>query len=48
LPPRSKKQAAWFRAIASGDIKKKGLSKKEAGEYVKGHPIRDLPEKKKK
>ena len=48
MPPRSKKQAAWFRAVASGDIKKKGLSKKEAEEYVKGHSTKHLPEKKKK
>jgi len=48
LPPRSKKQAAWFRAVASGDIKKKGLSKKTAQEYVEGHPISSLPERKRK
>jgi len=48
LPPKSQKQARWFRAVASGDIKKKGLSKKEAEEYVKGHPTKRLPEKKKK
>ena len=48
MPPKSKKQAAWFRAVAAGDIKKKGLSRKAAQEYVEGHPTKKLPEKKKK
>ena len=48
MPPKSQKQARWFRAVASGDIKKKGLSKKTAQEYVEGHPVKYLPEKKRK
>ena len=48
MPPVSKKQARWLRAVAAGDIKADGLTKKEAKEYVKGHPTKHLPEKKKK
>ena len=48
LPPVSKKQARLMRAAAAGDIKLKGLSKKEAKEYVEGHKTKHLPEKKKK
>ena len=46
MPPKSQKQARFFRAVASGSIKKKGLSKKEAREYVEGHPTKHLPRKK--
>lgn len=46
MPPRSQKQARFMRAVASGDIKKKGLSKKEAKEYVEGHPTKGLPKRK--
>lgn len=35
-----------MRAVASGSIKKKGLSRTEAEEYVSGYPIKDLPERK--
>lgn len=48
MPPKSKKQARFMRAVASGKVKKKGLSKKEASEYVKGYPTKGLPEKKKR
>ncbi len=48
MPPKSKAQARFMRAVVSGDIKKKGLSKKEAAEYVKGHPTKRLPERKHK
>jgi hypothetical protein len=37
-----------MRAVAAGDIKKKGLSKAEAKEYVEGHPTKHLPERKRK
>lgn len=37
-----------MRAVASGKVKKKGLSKKEASEYVKGYPTKGLPSKVKK
>lgn len=32
-----------MRAVASGDIKKKGLSRKQAKEYVSGYPTGKLP-----
>ncbi len=48
MPAKSKAQARFMRAVASGSIKKKGLSRKEAEEYVKGHPTKGLPEHKKK
>lgn len=48
MPPRSKAQARFMRAVASGDAKAKGLSKSEAKEYVEGHSTKGLPERKKK
>ena len=45
-PPKSKAQSRFMRAVASGDIKKKGLSRKTAQEYVEGHPTKRLPRKK--
>jgi hypothetical protein len=48
MPAKSKAQARFMRAVASGDIKKKGLSKKEAEEYVSGHSTKHLPERKRK
>lgn len=47
-PPKSKAQARFLRAVASGDAKAKGLSKKEAREYVEGYETKDLPERAKK
>ncbi len=44
-PAKSKSQARFMRAVASGDIKAKGLSKKKAEEYVKGHDTKGLPER---
>jgi hypothetical protein len=35
-----------MRAVASGSIKRKGLSKAEAAEYVSGHSTKRLPEHK--
>lgn len=34
-----------MRAVASGDVKKKGLSRKQATEYVAGAPTKKLPER---
>ena len=48
MPPKSKKQAKFMRAVAGGYIKKKGLSKEEAEEFVKGHKTKKLPNKVKK
>jgi hypothetical protein len=45
MPPKSKAQARFMRAVASGDIKRKGLSKRQAAEYVEGHPTKNLPAK---
>ena len=36
-----------MRAVASGSVKAKGLSKRQAAEYVSGHSTKGLPEKKK-
>lgn len=46
-PPVSKKQARFMRAVASGDVhdKPQGLSRREAEEYVEGHPTNSLPER---
>jgi hypothetical protein len=48
MPPKSKQQARFMRAVASGKAKAPGLSKAEAKEYVSGHPTKGLPEKAKK
>ena len=45
MPPRSKAQARFMRAVAGGSIKAPGLSKEEADEYVSGYPTKSLPEK---
>lgn len=44
-PPTSKAQARFFRAAASGSVKKPGLSRVEAKESVAGHSTRGLPER---
>jgi hypothetical protein len=46
MPPKSKAQARFMRAVASGSIKKKGLSRSEASEDVKGHSLKGLPARK--
>jgi len=48
MPPKSKAQARFMRAVASGRVKKRGLSRAEAKEYVSGHSTKGLPEKKSK
>ena len=48
MPPKSKAQARFMRAVAGGKVKKKGLSKVEAKEYVSGYSTKGLPEKKSK
>ena len=48
MPVKSKAQARFMRAVAAGDIKKEGLSKEKALEYVEGQPLKKLPEKLKK
>lgn len=46
--PKSKRQARFMRAVASGKVRKKGLSRKEAKEFVSGHSTKGLPERKRK
>jgi hypothetical protein len=48
MPPKSKAQARFMGAVAGGKIKKKGLSRKEAREYLRGTKIKSLPKKIKK
>ena len=48
MPPKSKAQARFMRAVASGSVKKKGLSRAQAKEYVSGHSTKGLPDKKSK
>lgn len=48
MPPKSKAQARFMRGVASGDIKAKGLSRREASEFVSGYKLGSLPEKKRK
>lgn len=45
MPPKSKAQARFMRAVAGGTIKKPGLSQQEAEEYVSGYPTKELPER---
>lgn len=45
MPPKSKAQARFIHAVASGDAKVPGLSKSEAKEFVSGHSTKNLPEK---
>ena len=48
MPATSKTQYRFMQAVAHGTAKNKpkGLSKKEAGEYVAGQSPKGLPEKK--
>lgn len=43
--PVSKKQAAFFGAIAGGAVKKKGFSAEEAKDRLRGTDVSELPEK---
>jgi hypothetical protein len=45
MPAVSKKQARFMGAVAGGSIKKPGLSKAQAKEYIKGQNMSKLPEK---
>lgn len=44
-PAVSRKQFKLMKAVARGDAKALGLSKKEAAEYVKGQSPKGLPER---
>jgi hypothetical protein len=50
MPPKSKVQAGFMRAVAGGTAKNppKGLSQTEAKEMVSGHPTKRLPQRVKK
>lgn len=48
MPTKSKAQFRFMKAIESGSLKKKGLSRKEAKEYTEGQDYEDLPKKAKK
>ena len=45
MPAKSKKQYRLMKAVESGDVKVKGLSKEEAREYTKGQSPKSLPER---
>ena len=45
MPVKSKAQARFMRAVASGKVKKPGLTKAKALEFVSGQPTKKLPEK---
>ncbi len=49
MPAKSKKQAAFFGAVAGGKARKgKGLSKAKAKEMLRGTKVKKLPKKIKK
>jgi hypothetical protein len=48
MPPKSKRQAGFFGLIASGKVKKKGFSRKQAREALKGSKTKNLPKSSKK
>lgn len=48
MPPTSKAQARFMRAVESGSIKKPGLSPAKAKEFLGHTPTKKLPNKAKK
>jgi hypothetical protein len=48
MPAKSKAQYRFMQAVAHGGIKAKGLSRKEAEEFVQGVNYKSLPERSKK
>lgn len=48
MPAKSKAQAGFMGLIASGKIKKPGLSKSKAKEFLRGVSVKRLPKKVKK
>jgi len=48
MPASSKKQFRFMEAVAHGGIKKKGLSRSQAKEYVAGQSYKSLPAKARK
>jgi hypothetical protein len=47
-PPKSKAQARFFGAIAGGRLKKKGFSRKEARNRLRGVKVKRLPARKRR
>ena len=45
MPVTSKKQAGFMGMVASGKIKKKGLSRAKAKEFLRGVKVKKLPKK---
>lgn len=45
MPVKSKAQAGFMGAVAGGQLKKKGLSKSKAKEFLKGVSVKKLPNK---
>lgn len=45
MPAKSRAQARFMGAVAGGAIKKKGLSKAKAKEFLKGVKVSKLPKK---
>lgn len=48
MPVKSKAQARFMGAVAGGAIKKKGLGKEKAKEFLKGVKVKSLPARSKK
>lgn len=45
MPAKSKAQLRFMGAVAGGAVKKKGLSREEAREYIRGQSAKRLPER---
>lgn len=48
MPVKSEAQRRFMEGVAHGDIKKKGLSKEEAKEFLSHKPSKPLPQRVKK
>jgi hypothetical protein len=48
MPAKSKQQFKFMKAVESGSVKKKGLSKEKAKEFTEGQSPKKLPKKVKK
>ena len=48
MPAKSKAQFRFLQAIASGTLKKKGFSRKEAIEFLRGTNFKKLSQRKKR
>uniref|UniRef100_A0A6M3KFA4 DUF3008 domain-containing protein n=1 Tax=viral metagenome TaxID=1070528 RepID=A0A6M3KFA4_9ZZZZ len=47
MPAKSKAQMRFMGAVAGGAVKKKGLPKEKAKEFIRGQKMKGLPKKKK-